>query len=98
MSVLSQPDVSRQFAKNYLSVHIDSGELSVDDPRRAVIERHNSSELHPVLVFLDAAGKEVARIKGGLKSREDALLLDRFVSEKHYLKTDYSGFKAAQRS
>jgi hypothetical protein len=98
VSVLSQPDVSHQFAKNYVSVHVDSGDLPGNDRLRDVIERHNRSELHPVLVFLDGAGKEIARIKGGLKSKEDALLLDRFVSEKHYRKTDFPGFRAAQRS
>ena len=36
-----------------------------------------------MLVFLNAEGKEVARINGGLKSVEDALLLDRFVTEKN---------------
>lgn len=98
MSVLSQPEVSRPYAKNYVSVHVDSGDLPGSDRLRDVVERHNRSEIHPVLVFLDGAGKEVARIRGGLKGKDDALLLDRFISGKHYLKTDYSGFKAAQRS
>ena len=98
MSVLSQPEVSRPYAKNYVSVHVDSGDLPGNDRLRDVVERHNRSEIHPVLVFLDGSGKEVARIKGGLKSAEDALLLDRFVSEKHYLKSGFRAFKEAQRS
>ncbi|MDP1735664.1 MAG: hypothetical protein Q8L44_15010 [Sulfuritalea sp.] len=98
MSVLSQPDVSRQYAKNYVSTHVDFSELAAKDPKHAVIARHNSSGIHPVLVFLDAQGKEVARVRGGFRSPEDALLLDRFVSGKHYRKMDFPAFKAAQKS
>jgi hypothetical protein len=47
-------------------------------------------KLRPVLVFLDGQGKEVARLTGGLKTAEDALLLDRFVAEKHYPRVDFS--------
>ena len=97
MSVLSIPEVSRQYSKNYLAAHVDFGEIKASDPAQDMVERHNKSQLRPLLIFLDAQGKEVVRISGGLKSREDALLLDRFVSGKHYTKTNFSGFKAAQR-
>lgn len=97
MGVLSQPDVSKQFAKNYISVHVDSGDLTPNDPRHGTVERHNSSGLHPVLVFLDAKGKEVFRFRGGLRSGEDALLLDRYVSGRHYLKSDFNSFRAARK-
>jgi hypothetical protein len=89
------PEVSQQYVKHYVSVHVDLGELAENDARQAIVKRHNSRAIHPVLVFLDAQGKEVARIKGGLKSKDDALLLDRFVSGKHYNTEDYSRFKAA---
>ena len=99
MSVLRKPEVSARYLRNYVGAHADFGELELDDkdPRHAMIQRHNPRKLRPVLVFLDSQGKEVARVSGGLKSAEDALLLDRFVSGKHYRKTDFSGFKAEQR-
>ncbi|MDP1610142.1 MAG: hypothetical protein Q8M11_03730 [Sulfuritalea sp.] len=99
MRVLKDPEVSAKFIKNYVGAHADFGELELDDndPRHAMVARHNPRKLRPVLVFLDGQGKEVARLSGGLKSKEDALLLDRFVSEKHYRKSDFSAFKAAQR-
>jgi hypothetical protein len=99
VSVLRKPEVSAKFIKHYVGAHADFGELELDDkdPRHAMIQRHNPRKLRPVLVFLDSQGKEVARLTGGLKSAEDALLLDRFVSEKHYRKSDFSSFKAAQR-
>ncbi len=99
MSVLSKPEVSAKFIKHYVGAHADFGELEMDDddPRHAMVKRHNLRKLRPVLVFLDDQGKEVARLTGGLKSADDALLLDRFVTEKHYRKSDFSAFKAAQR-
>jgi hypothetical protein len=100
VSVLHKPEVSAKFIRNYVGAHADFGELELDDNdlRHAMVKRHNPRKLRPVLVFLDGEGREVARLSGGLKSAEDALLLDRFVSGKHYRKSDFSGFKAAQRS
>ncbi len=87
------------FIKHYVGAHADFGEMELEDnnPLEAMVKRHNPRKLRPVLVFLDGQGKEVARLTGGLKSTEDALLLDRFVSEKRYRKSDFSTFKAAQR-
>lgn len=87
------------FIKHYVGAHADFGEMELEDnnPLEAMVKRHNPRKLRPVLVFLDGQGKEVARLTGGLKSTEDALLLDRFVSEKHYRMSDFSTFKAAQR-
>jgi thioredoxin-related protein len=97
--VLRKPEVSAKFIRNYVGAHADFGELELDedDPRHAMVRRHNPRKLRPVLVFLDGQGKEVARLSGGLKSKEDALLLDRFVTEKRYRKSDFSTFKATQR-
>jgi len=97
--VLKDPEVSARYLRNYIGAHADFGELEMDDddPRHAMVKRHNPRKLRPVLVFLDGQGKEVARLSGGLRSTEDALLLDRFVAEKHYRKSDFSAFKAAQR-
>ena len=99
MRVLKDPEVSARYLRNYIGAHADFGELEMDDddPRHAMVKRHNPRKLRPVLVFLDGQGKEVARLSGGLRSTEDALLLDRFVAEKNYRKSDFSAFKAAQR-
>ena len=85
MRVLSEPEVKAQYFKHYVGAHADFGELELDDhdPRHSMIARHNPRKLRPVLVFLDGQGKEVARHTGGLKSKEEALLLDRYIAEKH---------------
>jgi thioredoxin-related protein len=97
--VLKDPEVSARYLRNYVGAHADFGELEMDDddPRHAMVKRHNPRKLRPVLVFLDRQGKEVARLSGGLRSTEEALLLDRFVSEKHYRNSDFSSFRAAQK-
>jgi len=100
VSVLKRPEVTARYSKHYLAAHADFGDLDLDpnESLLAMVKRHNPRKLRPVMVFLDGSGKEVARLTGGLKSADDALLLDRFVSEKHYLKTDFTTFKATQRS
>ena len=97
MGVLRNPEVMAKYMKHYVGVHADFSELQLDedDPRHVTIQRFNPRKLRPVLVFLDATGKEVARHVGRVNSKEDALLLDRFISEKLYLKTDYKTFRAA---
>ncbi len=100
MSVLKKPEVTAKYSKHFLGAHADFGELDLDDkdPLHAMVKRHNPRKLRPVLVFLDSAGKEVARLTGGLKTVDDALLLDRYVAEKAYLKGgDFSAFRKAQK-
>jgi len=97
VSVLQQAAVRAEYIKRFVGVHSDFSELELDDrdPRHATIERYDPRKLRPVIVFLDAQGKEVARHTGKLASAEDALLLARFVSEKHYLRTDFAAFRTA---
>lgn len=99
MSVLRKPEVSAKYSKHYVGVHADFSELELDtnDPRHDVIARHNPKKWRPVMVFLDGGGKEVVRITAGLKSAEEALLLDRFVTEKHYQKGDFAAFRKSQK-
>lgn len=99
MSVLQKPEVKAKYIKHYVGAHADFGELELDDqdPRHDMIKRHNPRKWRPVLVFLDHQGKEVARLTSGLKSVEEALLLDRFVSEQHYRTGDFAAFRKAQK-
>lgn len=99
MSVLNKPEVAAKYGKHFVGSHADFGELELDDndPRHAMIQRFNPRKLRPVLVFLDAGGKEVARHTGKLEA-DDALLLDRYVAEKLYLKGgDFAAFRKAQK-
>ncbi len=100
MSVLRKPEVSARYIRNYVGAHADFSELELDDndPRHAMIQRYNPRKWRPVMVFLDGQGKEVTRITAGLKSVDEALLLDRFVSEEHYQKGDFAAFRKAQKS
>jgi hypothetical protein len=99
VSVLQKPEVKAKYIKHYVGAHADFSELELDDndPRHAMIQRYNSKKWRPVMVFLDSQGKEVVRITAGLKSAEEALLLDSFVAGKHYQKGDFAAFKKAQK-
>ena len=97
--MLKKPEVTAQFSKHFLGAHADFGELELDDkdPLHGMVKRHNPQKLRPVIVFLDAMGKEVARHRGKLEA-EDALLLDRYVAEKHYQKGgDFAAFKRSRK-
>lgn len=99
MSVLKKPEIAARYMNHYIGSHADFTELELDDrdPRHAMVKRHNPQKLRPVIVFLDASGKEVARSRGKLEA-EDALLLDRYVSERLYLKGgDFASFRKAQK-
>lgn len=98
MSVLREPEVSAKYSRLFVGAHADFGELQLDelDPRHAMVARHNPKKFRPVLVFLDGSGKEVARHVGKLRDKADALLLARYVSEKHYLKTEWKIFRVAE--
>jgi hypothetical protein len=92
VSVLQTPEVKARLAKNYIGVGIDFGELKDKDPRHDVVKRYNPKQWRPVLVFLDAQGKEVHRQLRGLKGSKQALQLDEFISKRHYLTTDFQAF------
>ena len=97
MSVLQKPEVRAKYKDLFVGAHADFGDLDLDDndPRHAMVKRHNPSKLRPVLVFLDSEGKEVFRHRGKVADAEHALLIARFVAEKHYLKGDFKSFRAA---
>ena len=96
MRVLQTPEVKANYFKHYIGVHADFGDLQLDDddPRHATVQRFDPRKLRPVMVFLDGSGKEVMRHVGRVNSKEDALLIDRFVSEKHYLKENFDAYRA----
>jgi hypothetical protein len=97
--VLQIPDVSAYYRMHFVGAHADFGLLELDDidSRHGMVARHNPRKLRPVLVFLDAGGKEVARHVGKLQDKDHALLLARFVAEKHYLKSDFAAFRKQAR-
>ena len=93
MSVLQNPEVRTRYGRNYVAAEVDFGELKADDhARQETVKRLNAKKWRPVLVFLDSQGKEVYRLNRGLKGKEQALLIDKYVSERHYLKHDFQTF------
>ncbi len=100
MSVLSKPEVASQYQKLFVGVHSDFSELELtpNDPRHATIQRFNNKQLRPVMVFLDAQGKEVFRHRGKVNTPDDALLIARYVNERHYAKgVEFKAFVAQHK-
>lgn len=95
MRVLSSPEVASRYKQSFIGAHADFGELQLDDdaPGHGMVKRHNPRKFRPVLVFLDSHGKEVARHVGKLKDAADALRLQRYVAEKHYLEMSWQAFR-----
>jgi hypothetical protein len=95
VSVLRKPDVAVKYRKHFVGAQADFSDLELDDkdPGHSMVARHNPRKLRPVIVFLNHQGKEITRHTGKLTDEKDALLLARFVVEKHYLKTDWRTFR-----
>jgi hypothetical protein len=96
--VLQLPEVRAVYSKHFVGAHADLSELQLDDrdPRHAMLARHNPKKWIPLLIFLDPSGKEVTRHIGKLRDKNEALLLARYVAEKHYLKTEWKIFRVAE--
>lgn len=95
MSVLRTPEVAAKFNNQFIIAETDFGELQLDDddPGHAMVKRLNPRKFRPVIVVLDSTGKEVARNVGMLKNTEEGLLFLRFITERHYLKTEWKVFR-----
>lgn len=97
MSVLQKSEVRAVWSKDFIGAHADLAELQLDDdaPGHGMLARHNPKRWIPLLIFLDARGKEVARHVGKLNDAKDALRLARYVRERHYLTTDWRVYRVS---
>jgi hypothetical protein len=90
-SMLSSPGHAAQWKPNYVAVNVDIYDPTPDG--RALMEQHRI-RWAPVLVFLDASGKRVAYARQ-LRNEKEVVLLNEFVSQKLYVKTDFGKYYAA---
>ncbi len=90
-SILSSGELLSKWKPNYVVVNIDL--YTPSSVERVVIERHRV-RWAPVLAFLDGSGRRVAFAKQ-LRNEKEALLLDEFVSQKLYRKTEFANYYAA---
>ena len=90
-NILNGGALAARWKAHYVVVNIDIFDPTVE--QRAVIEKYNI-RWAPVLAFLDRSGKRVAHAKQ-LRNEKEALLLDEYVSQKLYVKTDFARYYAA---
>ena len=90
-TILSSGDLLARWKPNYIVVNVDIFSPTAEE--RVVIDKYRVTWA-PVLAFLDGSGKRVAYARQ-LRNEKEALLLNEFVSQKLYLKTDYKQYYAA---
>lgn len=92
-NLLNGPNLLERYKLHYVVVHID-----IRDPRREedrkIIAKYKA-RWAPTLVFVDHKGKLVARIPKGFNNEKEAVLLDEFVSQRLYRKTDFREYFTA---
>jgi len=90
-SILSSGELLARWKPNYIVVNIDLYNPNAEE--RAVIGKFGVTWA-PVLAFLDGSGKRVAYAKQ-LRNEKEAVLLNEFVSQKLYEKTEFGKYYAA---
>jgi len=90
-SILSSGELHARWKANYVVVNVDIYNPSNEE--RAIIAKYGITWA-PVLAFLDGSGKTVAYAKQ-LRNEKEALLLNEFVSQKLYEKTEFGKYYTA---
>jgi thioredoxin-related protein len=92
-NMLNGSDVLELYRPNYVVVTVDLRSPANDDERK-LIARYKA-RWAPTLVFLDPQGREVARFARGFSNVLDAVLLNEFITRKHYTKTTAQAYITA---
>ena len=97
--MLNSSDIIEQYKNIFAIVEIDFshrqrwGELD-EAEKRPEVTRYNPEQFRPVIVILNADGKQVFKSFGGFKTPQEARLLGQYVVGKHYLDTKWKAFAA----
>lgn len=89
--LLSSPEHLARWKPNYVVVNVDTYDPSAEG--RQLMQKHGIVWA-PRLAFIDASGRTVAYSKQ-LRNEREITLLNEFVSQKLYLKTDFGAYYAA---
>ncbi len=103
-SILNQPDVQAYFRRHFRLFAVDiDGDLPVKDfsgkemSQKDFAFKEYRVRATPVVLFFDLEGNKIARYTGAVGSKEEFLLLGRFVAEGHYRKMRFTRFKRQHR-
>lgn len=80
------------YKPHYIVVQVDLRQPGAENLK--VIEKYKA-RWAPTLVFLNAAGKEVAFLRKGFKNEREAILTHEFISQKLYARSDLEAYVQA---
>ncbi len=99
-NVLNQPDVQKYFKNNFLIFAVDiEGDVEMTSfqgktmTQKDFAFKENRVRATPVIAFFDLNGKRVMRYTGRTSSKEEFMLLGRYVVEGAYKSTKFSRYK-----
>ena len=99
-TILSQPEVQAYFKQHFATFVFDiEGDVEVVDftgkskKQKEIAEKDFRVRATPVMVFFDLNGKPVTRYTGATRSKDEMLLLGKFVVEKQYEKMSFEQYK-----
>lgn len=105
MRILNQPDVQDYFREHFLIFPVDiEGDIEITDFNGKVTKMKDFAlkqyrvRATPVFAFFDLDGNYIkpARLTGKANSKEEFMLLGRYVIEKAYLEQPFTRYKRAQ--
>lgn len=88
MGVLTSSDIAKRYAQVFSIVEIDFAyrRSAVDEAaaRRPEVVRYNPKQFRPVIVILNADGKQVFKSFGGFNNPREAAILAEFIDGSNY--------------
>ncbi len=101
-TILNQSDVQDFFHQHFMIFPIDvAGDVPMTDFKGREIQEkayalENRVRATPVVMFFDLEGNQITRFTGAAKSKEDFLLLGRYVVDGVYKEMPFERYKKAQ--
>ncbi|MDX1795540.1 MAG: thioredoxin family protein [Hydrogenovibrio sp.] len=102
-TILNQPDVIKYYKKHFLSFSIDiegSNQLTDFDgttgTSQEISEKKYRVRATPVLMFFDLTGKPIFRYTGPTRTKDEFMLMGKFIVEGKYKTTKFTRYKRSQ--
>jgi len=104
-TILNQTDVQKYFRQHFRIFSLDiEGDVTMTDFKGdSVSQKDFAFKQHrvratPVIAFFDLDGKKIMNYTGATGSKDEFMLLGKFVAEGHYKKTRFTRFKREQKN
>jgi len=103
-TILNQPDVTAFYQKHFLNFQIDIEGLNMmtdfdgkEMTAQALSEKKYRVRATPVMMIFDAKGKPILRYTGPTRTKEEFMLLGKFVVDGAYKTQSFTRYKRAHK-